>query len=120
MNNMKIPKELYEDMMQTGSSVICDPPVTDTDIDFVIYTKNLDRLSTWLINEGFKKTSKDEYEIEDLQNQFCCFRLHVVNLIVVSDKEIFNKWVEATTLAKRLNLRIKQQRIELFKYIFER
>lgn len=117
--DMEIPKELYENMIQTGSSIICNPPVTDTDIDFVIYTKNFDRLLEWLMKEGFKQTSKDGYDINDESVFFCCFRKNEVNLIVVVDKEFFNKWVEATILAIRLNLRSKEQRVELFRYFFE-
>ena len=118
-DDMGIPKELYENMIQTGSSIICNPPVTDTGIDFVIYTKSFDRLLEWLMKERFKQTSEDAYDISDESGFFCCFRKKKVNLIVVVDKELFNKWVEATLLAKRLNLRSKEQRVELFRYFFE-
>ena len=36
---IEIPDMLWTYIHQTGSTVICDPPVLDTDIDFIILTE---------------------------------------------------------------------------------
>ena len=112
-----IPNELLDGIYQTGSSVICNPPVTDTDIDYVIYTNEEYKLDTFLKCEGFKKSSADEEEYDLEEEGFTCYRKSNINLIVTINYNWYLKWVEATKLAKKLNLLQKEQRITLFKYI---
>lgn len=112
-----IPNELWDGIYQTGSSVICNPPVTDTDIDYVIYTNEEDKLDTFLKCEGFESSCQDEEEYDLESEAFDCYRKGNINLIVTDNYEWYLKWVEATKLAKKLNLLQKEQRITLFKYI---
>lgn len=112
-----IPNELWEGIYQTGSSVICNPPVTDTDIDYVIYTNEEDKLDTFLKCEGFRKSCVDEEEYDMESEGFTCYRKSNINLIVTTNYNWYLKWVVATKLAKKLNLLQKEQRITLFKYI---
>ena len=114
---INIPQDLWGGIYQTGSSVICNPPVTDTDIDYVIYTNEEVKLDTFLKCEGFKESCYDEEEYDLEEEGFTCYRKSNINLIVTINYNWYLKWVEATKLAKKLNLLQKEQRITLFKYI---
>ena len=114
---INIPQDLWGGIYQTGSSVICNPPVTDTDIDYVIYTNKEDKLDTFLKSKGYKKSCAEEEEY-DLENEgFSCYRLNNINLIITTNREWYNKWVLATKVAKNLNLKVKADRVMLFKAI---
>ena len=114
---VNIPQDLWGGIYQTGSSVICNPPVTDTDIDFVIYTNEETKLDTFLKCEGFTKSSPEE-EDYDMENEgFSCYRKDKLNLIITTSHTWYHKWVLATTVAKNLNLKVKADRVMLFKAI---
>jgi hypothetical protein len=111
----QIPYNLYEAMFQTGSSIICDPPVTDTDIDFMIHSVNWNRLHKELIKQGYTYTGNDDYPEDDFRS----YRKGVLNLIITPDINFFTRFKEATDVAKKLNLKEKVQRVGLFKYIVD-
>ncbi len=114
---VNIPQDLWDGIYQTGSSVICNPPVTDTDIDYVIYTNEEIKLDTFLKSKGYTKSCAEEEEY-DLENEgFSCYRLNNINLIITTNREWYNKWVLATKVAKNLNLKVKADRVMLFKAI---
>ena len=50
---INIPQDLWDGIYQTGSSVICNPPVTDTDIDYIIYTNKEYKLDIFLKSKGY-------------------------------------------------------------------
>ena len=112
-----IPNELWEGIYQTGSSVICNPPVTDTDLDYVIYTNEETKLDIFLKCEGFKESCVDKAEYDLGDNGFYCFRKENINLIVINDDKMYRKWIVATKLSKKLNLLKKEDRIILFQFI---
>ena len=59
----RFPDELFEMTKQfvfTGSSVVCDPPVLDTDIDLVIYVADRKQASFDLSMMNFSRCS--DYE----------------------------------------------------------
>lgn len=109
---IQIPKELYTTVSLTGSSYICNPPVTDTDIDFVIYSQDWDKLHDWCEKNAFK-TNFEDYGIE----AFRSYKRGVLNLIVTEDPIFYKRFVKATEIAKKLNLLDKQQRITLFDFV---
>lgn len=117
INYIQIPNHLWKNIYQTGSSVICDPPVTNTDIDFVIYYNNHE-LPAWLYEKGFTCSSKDreEYELAE-SSSMLCLRKDNINLILVDDYIFYQRWVRATILAKQFNLIKKYDRISLFNAI---
>ena len=115
-----IPNDLWEGIYQTGSSVICNPPVEDTDIDFIICTFQYKELNIFLNENGFTQSCQDNEEYDMESEGFSCYRKDNINLIVTESKDWFNKWVLATKLAKRLNLLKKEDRIVLFKAILYR
>lgn len=112
---INIPQDLWDGIYQTGSSVICNPPVTDTDIDYVIYTNEEVKLDTFLKCEGFTKSCEDKEEYDLEKEGFTCYRRENINLIVLNDRKWYLKWVLATKVARKLNLKVKADRVMLFK-----
>lgn len=112
-----IPQDLWDGIYQTGSSVICDPPVTDTDIDYVIYTNEEVKLDTFLKCEGFTKSYADEEEYDLEEEGFTCYRRENINLIIINERSWYRKWVLATKVARKLNLKVKADRVMLFRAI---
>jgi len=52
----------------TGSSIICDPPVVDSDKDYVIYTNSPAKLEAELVALGYTKTSDPSYGKKSNEN----------------------------------------------------
>lgn len=109
---LQIPEELYQQAAPTGSSYICNPPVLDTDIDFVILIKDWNKLHDWCKQNAFK-TNFEDYAIEEFRS----YKRGVINIIVTDDPTWYKRFVKATELAKQLNLLDKQQRINLFDFV---
>lgn len=114
---INIPNKLRCNIYQTGSSVICNPPVLDTDIDFIIYSEERDELEEFLTKEGYSVSCTDKEEYQLGAEGFECYRKGNINLIVTNDNEIYDRWVLATKTAKKLNLLKKKDRITLFQAI---
>lgn len=111
---------------RTGSSYICDPPVLNTDDDFVLYAVNRFVLRPQLEALGYEYSNKDVKEYKDKNkdpfakyNVFDAYRHpgNNHNLIVVASADDFLKWKVATKVAKELNLLDKRHRIVLFRAI---
>jgi len=105
----------------TGSYYICNPPVLVTDIDFVLYSSNLEELEESLIEDGFFFNGKG---YENVALTFKSYKKQgekgtILNYIVCQTEEIYTKYVLATEIAKNLNLLKKEDRIELFKSILK-
>ena len=114
---------------RTGSSYICNPPVLDTDEDWVLYTSQHRALHKELEDRGYILSSKDAQGYlatsDDLDglfkpyNRFWAYRHKETNenLIVVDQYLHFLQWKVATELAKRLNVTNKEDRVALFRAI---
>lgn len=109
----------------TGSSVICSPPVLDTDRDYVLLSSTYpSKLVKELEDLGYTKTSKEygDKGIKDpfhMYNKIITFRLDGAkdNLIVVNSTADYVLWKVATQVATKLNLTDKNDRIMLFRAI---
>lgn len=103
---------------RTGSREICDPPVMDTDVDFVVFvpwTGGYGPQDDVFLTAGFRNTSNEHADDYGRQNSpFETYRCGEVNLIVTWEKFAFDNWRGATSIAKRLNLLDKGDRIALF------
>lgn len=99
----------------TGSRVICNPPVLDTDADFIVITKDIEKFRYLAKEEGYVTTASEEYEFAE--TDFMCFRRGEVNLIVTTSFNFFDRWNLATELATRFNLLNKIDRKDLFSAI---
>jgi hypothetical protein len=99
----------------TGSRVICDPPVMDTDEDYVVWVGNTtkDRLEA----DGFVCTTLcSDGDYDDMQD-FVTYRRGKINLITTESGTFYGYFNAATSLAKRLKLNRKEDRITLFQAI---
>lgn len=89
---------------EVGSRVTCDPPVVDTDRDFLCLVENAN---------AFIKAA----ETRDGRSDFCSLSDGEINLIATESKEFYDKFMVATRLATRLNLLNKDDRIALFQAV---
>lgn len=112
-----IPKNKLLKFIPTGSSFICDPPVTDTDIDYVLFVANKAEICTHLIENGWTFCGNKAYINPD--NNFLAVRNGNLNYILVDTEYTFDQWEAATLLAKHRNLLKKEERITLFRNIFK-
>jgi len=113
-----IPTNLWVGIYATGSAVICDPPVTDTDKDFIVCSNEPSSLIDYLVENDFEISLNEDGSYEFNPNEgITCVRRGDLNLIVTSDYGFYLKYVDATKLAKKLNLLEKPKRIALFQYV---
>lgn len=106
---------------RTGSSYICNPPVTDTDEDYLVHALpgQMDALGQELEDDGWSVTYDDpEYIIkQNGEIPFITARKGKQNLIIFQDNEAFIAFDKATEVAKHLNLLKKEDRVMLFQAV---
>lgn len=97
-----------------GSRITCDPPVMDTDEDWLVvhYGRRTDELRDLLVRQGWEAESTD-YD----SSYFASWRKGRVNLLVTSDQVWADRHRAATMLCRRLNLMDKADRIALFRAV---
>lgn len=105
------------DAVETGSRYICDPPVMDTDEDWILDCSGegqMKKAERALKSYGFfvKAMADDNYD--DISENFTSYNLGHINFILCNNRPFFQKFVLATELAKDLNLVKKDDRIKLF------
>ena len=105
-----IPLHLYLASFPTGSNYICNPPVTNTDIDTMYLVSDMEKTYNELSQIGWTYNGKDTYPPE----LWASYRLGNNNALCTSDVKHFNAFLAATEEAKRLNLLDKADRIALF------
>lgn len=101
---------------ETGSRFICNPPVTDTDHDIVVWVSRFDAAIETLLADGWAVNENDPSYCYRDNNELPFFtaRRGEVNLIVYQSYEGYAAFVQATMVAKHLNLTNKEDRIALF------
>ena len=115
-----IPSHLYSTSFPTGSNYICNPPVTNTDIDTMYLVYNLQEAHHCLIRNNWEpclsEDKKDTYQ--DLNISMLAYRQGIHNALITESEAYFLDFYKATEEAKKLNLLNKEDRIKLFnKYI---
>lgn len=98
-----------------GSRVTCNPPPTDTDIDYLIFC-NEPQLSVFhdcLDDYGFVRENGQHYE-DASDCRFTSFRKGKLNFIVTGDIGFVETHKFATRVCKELNLMEKSHRVTLF------
>lgn len=105
-----------------GSRVTCDPPPVGTDQDVLILIKPGQLAQTWdaLRGPGWSRGGSDvsfppERGADD--SPFASFKLGDWNLICTDDEVFYARFFAATSVAKRLNLLRKPDRIALFQAV---
>jgi hypothetical protein len=117
---------IWTQAVAVGSRATCNPPPKNTDEDWLILCPEdrWERLKRKLASEGW---ALDGSEVSDELNDLChserfnSFSKDIdeqrVNLIATRSEEFFDRFWAATTIAKHLNLMIKQDRIDLFQAV---
>ncbi len=95
-----------------GSSVVCDPPVLDTDFDYLVEVMAGD-VERSLIDAGYSTDCSAVYA-DASEEKFVSWRRGRVNLIVTRNRELARRYRIATYLCTLLNLRNKEHRIAVF------
>ena len=99
---------------KTGSNYICNPPVSDTDVDYLVFTWDKSNYLFQCAKNGWDVHSDDDYPEND---DFCSVRNGNINLIVTECEWFYGRLVTATECAKKLNLLDKADRVSLFQGI---
>lgn len=107
-------KGLYQEALLTGSRVMCNPPVLDTDLDVVLLVTDGDAVLA-IERQGYTLTTDATYGAD--LNDFCTFRKGDVNLIVTSNAAEFRSWTVATRWCTELNLQSKTDRADFFNIV---
>lgn len=99
-------------LVPVGSRVTCNPPPTDTDEDWLaLETGPWDRT-------GWEKSRKETSSTgSDDIVRFTSYRQGNLNLIVAHELEFYERFLAASSVAKRLNLLSKPDRIALFQAV---
>ena len=112
-----IPSYLYRVSFPTGSSYICNPPVTNTDIDEMFLVDDLQEVNFQLTGLGWTKCGLEEETYQDKPSHWAAYRKENMNALLTTDLKYFMNFFKATEEAKHLNLLNKEDRIALFQKI---
>lgn len=103
-----------------GSRRTCNPPPMDTDDDYLVLVKDHYEFRAHIAELGFTLLGSlvaDASEPLDAEDRFSSYMLGDINLIVTQDENFYHKFLAATSVAKRLNLLVKADRIALFQAV---
>lgn len=119
---IEFPDGLVNEVRAVGSRVTCWPIPMDTDIDYLVLVMDgmANPLYTWLDQQGFvlggSVPSPDD-EQPDATEKFASFTKGDINLIITASPVFFRRFMAATSVARRLNLLDKADRIALFQAV---
>lgn len=99
------------DWFETGSRVVCDPPVTGTDRDIVCLVECIEDIES-IIEMGFEYGGSF-----DVNSEYHSLRNEDLNLILILSKSDFEMFRLATKVSKLLNILDKKKRVCLFEAI---
>jgi len=102
-----------------GSRVTCVPPPTDTDEDWLLLLGK-ENVAWALLDQGWEH---DGSRVDDGLNEngpdgtFHSYSSNGVNVIATASEEFYRRFMAASSIAKRLNLLVKSDRIALFQAV---
>jgi hypothetical protein len=108
---------LAKNFVFTGSAIVCDPPVTNTDVDLVIYVDSRAEAHGHMLLMGY--TVCGDYENCASLGTFQAYRKGALNVIVVDQRSVFLYWQHATRIATELNITEKSDRIFFFEMVYK-
>lgn len=112
-----IPSYLYRVSFPTGSNYICNPPVTNTDVDEMFLVDDLQEVNFQLTGLGWTKCGLEEETYQDKPSHWAAYRKENMNALLTTDLKYFMDFFKATEEAKHLNLLNKEDRVALFQKI---
>lgn len=105
----------------TGSNYICNPPVEDTDKDYIVLIQpfSMTDVDIVLSDDYWAMGGSVPMPLTDMvsYNGFISYKKDNINLIVTENTALYTNFVLATEQAKQLNLLDKQDRIDLFQKV---
>jgi hypothetical protein len=100
-----------------GSRVTCNPPPVDTDLDLLVQVDE----ASWpdaLAMLSLLDFDRDGSEIGARPDSaFASYSRGEVNVIITSDEDFRRRFIAASSVAKRLNLLHKEDRVALFQAV---
>lgn len=123
MNLIEVPNAITKNAtrwMYVGSRVTCDPPPVGTDQDVLVYVDlyACNPLFNALEAEGWECDGSEMYMNSVREGEgFQSYRKGELNLVITSDSEFYDRFVAATSVAKRFNLLDKADRVALFQAV---
>lgn len=102
-----------------GSRVTCNPPPADTDLDVLVHVTDMFEAQTYLTLAGFDHDGSEISDRHDFvfDSAFRSYSKGEVNVILTDDKEFHSRFLAASSVAKRLNLLQKDDRVALFQAV---
>ncbi len=103
-----------------GSRRTCNPPPMDTDDDYLLIVADHYAFRNSVLAAGFRVGGSaflDAAQPLDADMRFSSYVLGDLNLIVTEDRVFYDRFMAATSVAKRLNLLKKDDRIALFQAV---
>ena len=105
-----------------GSRVTCDPPVLNTDEDYLVLVapEAMPDVHMALLRAEFAldgSNTADAVSTVPEEDRFQSFSNDTVNIILTRSPKFFRRFMAATYVARRLNLRVKGDRIALFQAV---
>ena len=116
---LKVSKTLK--VQRTGSSYTCNPPVLDTDVDYLVFVDDwasavqyLAHALGWTLSSG----NVEEYEQdEDYSDTWYACRKDQFNAMVTNDIGWYEGAVRATEVCKARNVLDKEDRKAIFRFM---
>ena len=112
-----IPSYLYKVSFPTGSNYICNPPVTNTDVDEMFLVDDLQEVNFQLTGLGWEKCGLEDKEYDNKPSHWAAYRKENMNALLTTNLKYFMNFFKATEEAKHLNLLNKEDRVALFQKI---
>ena len=112
--------EMWDSCDQVGSSVTCDPPVLNTDLDYLILAVDWQPFLGEAVRENWEFSSYwDSHDVLDAlaNGDFISLRKGQLNIILTACVAFRKKFLLATKLAKQFNLLKKADSIALFQAV---
>jgi hypothetical protein len=111
----KVVSDLVEDgywVKMTGSRVTKDGWTDDSDWDYVVFDPDCKLQDVYTQSDGWVLGS------DAGQGEFASIRKGEINLILVTQEDIWKKYIIATNLIKAINCKTKEERIGIFDTVF--
>lgn len=105
-------RECCQRIEPVGSRITCDPIPPDSDEDFLVLTSQLMAILHVFDSHGF---DQDGSRIDG--GDFKSYSRGDLNIITTTDDVFFQNFMAASSVAKRLNLLDKADRIALFRAV---
>ena len=103
-----------------GSRVTCNPAPQNTDQDVLVLVADHASFRQHILTQGYTIDGSMVMDVAmplDVADRFTSYSKDEINLIVTEDKKFYRRFLAASSVAKRLNLLDKSDRIALFQAV---